>query len=171
MRVIFILYTISNWIMYVRNSCNECVKYFIQWNHSRGEFTYNNINLVLIITCMLWFWPLKLLACLRCGRNFKKMIFAWCRQATRHYLSQYGPRFMSPYGVSRPHRLYVNRAKSGVITNIQSFHEINHPCFSLILMPTIHYLCYRHLFLLKWCQQKHICFGSNRQHCAINHRR
>ena len=27
---------------------------------------------------------------------------AWCRQATSHYLSQFWPRFMSPYGVTRP---------------------------------------------------------------------
>ena len=27
---------------------------------------------------------------------------AWCRQATRHCLSQCWPRFMSPYGVTRP---------------------------------------------------------------------
>ena len=42
-------------------------------------------------------------------------VIAWCRQATSHYLSQCWPRFMSPYGVTRPqwvkmcdseHRLY-----------------------------------------------------------------
>ena len=27
---------------------------------------------------------------------------AWCRQATSHYLSQYWPRSMSPYSVTRP---------------------------------------------------------------------
>ena len=27
---------------------------------------------------------------------------AWCRQATRHYLSQCFPRSLSPYGVTRP---------------------------------------------------------------------
>ena len=29
-------------------------------------------------------------------------VMAWCRQATSHYLSQCWPRFMSPYGVTRP---------------------------------------------------------------------
>ena len=29
-------------------------------------------------------------------------VMAWCRQATSHYLSQCGPRSMSPYGVTRP---------------------------------------------------------------------
>ena len=29
-------------------------------------------------------------------------VMAWCRQATRHYLSQCWPRSMSPYGVTRP---------------------------------------------------------------------
>ena len=34
-------------------------------------------------------------------------VMAWCRQATSHYLSQWWPRFMLPYGVSRPQ--WVNR--------------------------------------------------------------
>ena len=29
-------------------------------------------------------------------------VMAWCRQATSHYLSQYWPSSMSPYGVTRP---------------------------------------------------------------------
>ena len=29
-------------------------------------------------------------------------VMAWCRQATSHYLSQCWPRFISPYGVTRP---------------------------------------------------------------------
>ena len=29
-------------------------------------------------------------------------VVAWCHQATSHYLSQCWPRFMSPYGVTRP---------------------------------------------------------------------
>ena len=29
-------------------------------------------------------------------------VMAWCRQATSHYLSQCWPRFLSPYGITRP---------------------------------------------------------------------
>ena len=29
-------------------------------------------------------------------------VMAWCRQATSHYLSQCWPRFLPPYGVTRP---------------------------------------------------------------------
>ena len=29
-------------------------------------------------------------------------VMAWCRQATSHYLSQCWPRYLSPYGVTRP---------------------------------------------------------------------
>ena len=29
-------------------------------------------------------------------------VMTWCRQATSHYLRQFWPRFMSPYGVTRP---------------------------------------------------------------------
>ena len=30
------------------------------------------------------------------------LVTAWCRQATGHYLSQCWPRWMSPYGITRP---------------------------------------------------------------------
>ena len=33
------------------------------------------------------------------------LVMAWCHQATSHYLSQCWPRSMSPYGVTRPHRV------------------------------------------------------------------
>ena len=36
-------------------------------------------------------------------------VMAWCRQATSHYLSQCWPRFMSPYGVTRPQ--WVNNGR------------------------------------------------------------
>ena len=154
-------------------------QYFIQWNHSRGEFSDNNIYVVLIITCdfdHLNYW----------------LVGDVDVMATRHYLSQCGPGFMSPYGVSRPQRLNVtgqNRRHVSdyisVITNIQAYYKIDYPYLSLILIPMIHYLCYRHLFLSQWCQKKHICFlaykcarlhhsrslDSNVQHCAMNHGR
>ena len=39
-------------------------------------------------------------------------VMVWCRQATNHYLSQCWPRFMSPYGVTRPQ--WVNGRNSPV---------------------------------------------------------
>ena len=44
-------------------------------------------------------------------------VMAWCRQATSHYLRQCWPRFMSPYGVTRPQ--WVNE---------------QHPCFQKLAM-------------------------------------
>ena len=38
-------------------------------------------------------------------------VMAWCRQATSHYLSQCWPRFLSPYGVTRPQ--WVNSLTPG----------------------------------------------------------
>ena len=32
-------------------------------------------------------------------------VMAWCHQATSHYLNQYWPRSLSPYGVTRPQRV------------------------------------------------------------------
>ena len=36
------------------------------------------------------------------GKSTLVQVMAWCRQATSHYLSQYWPRSLSPYGVIRP---------------------------------------------------------------------
>ena len=36
------------------------------------------------------------------GQSTLVQVMAWCRQATSHYLSQCGPRSLSPYGVTRP---------------------------------------------------------------------
>ena len=34
-------------------------------------------------------------------RSTSVQAMAWCRQATSHYLSQYWPRYVSPYGITR----------------------------------------------------------------------
>ena len=51
----------------------------------------------------------KLLRCgyhknLICNESTMVQLMVWCRKATGHYLSQSWSRFMSPYGVIRPHR-------------------------------------------------------------------
>ena len=36
------------------------------------------------------------------AKSTSVQVMAWCHQATSHYLSQCWPRFMSPYGITRP---------------------------------------------------------------------
>ena len=38
-------------------------------------------------------------------------VMVWCRQATSHYMGQYWPRFMLPYGITRPQ--WVNPLHTG----------------------------------------------------------
>ena len=38
-------------------------------------------------------------------------VMAWCRQATSHYLTQCWPRFLSPYGVTRPQWVNTSRPR------------------------------------------------------------
>ena len=52
-------------------------------------------------------------------------VMAWCRQATSHYLSQWWPRSMLPYGVTRPQ--WVNLSQSAVM------------CACLLLKTTSHF--------------------------------
>ena len=52
---------------------------------------------------------------------FMVQIMAWCHQATSHYLSQFWPRFMSPYDISKPQWVKKKYAKVVcyyIITNI-----------------------------------------------------
>ena len=43
-------------------------------------------------------------------------VMAWCHQATSHYLGQCWPRFMSPYGVTRPQWVKCWRGLSNFTT-------------------------------------------------------
>ena len=58
-------------------------------------------------------------------------VMAWCRQATSHYLSQCWPRFMSPYGVTRPQwvkmavtEMYIRNSRTLLAEMLQYLSEI-----------------------------------------------
>ena len=51
-------------------------------------------------------------------------VMAWCSQATSHYLSQYWPRSLSPYGVTRPQ--WINEPLHNMIIYIQNNHQSFH---------------------------------------------
>ena len=40
-------------------------------------------------------------------------VMGWCHQATSHYLSQWWPRFLPPYGVTTPQKLLVRHDQNG----------------------------------------------------------
>ena len=48
-------------------------------------------------------------------------VMAWCRQPTSHYLSQYSPRSLSPYGVTRPQS--VNNIFRFVVVVLRQLHD------------------------------------------------
>ena len=52
------------------------------------------------------------------GKSTLVHVMAWCRQATSHYLSQCWPRFMPPYGVTRPQWINVTCLFSGLKISI-----------------------------------------------------
>ena len=52
-------------------------------------------------------------------------VMAWCRQATSHYLSQCWPRYLSPYGVTRPQ--WVNHAQSDTENQELSWYQLWRP--------------------------------------------
>ena len=74
-----------------------------------GKFEWNFRYLILQIISVIDGWVITYELAIRwMSLNFTHdkstliQVMAWCRQATSHYLSQWWPRSLSPYGVTRP---------------------------------------------------------------------
>ena len=59
------------------------------------------------ISCEIALWWMSL--DLTDDKSTLVQVMAWCRQATSHYLSQCWPRYLSPYGVTRPQWVKLRR--------------------------------------------------------------
>ena len=107
--------------------------------------TWSGLELISPCAIRIWFWECNFQSCLRVwtfrspydntprwmpwDRNSDKstlvQVMAWSCQATRHYLNQCWPRFVLPYGVTRPQ--WVNQSVNvckwcvGVLTKTQVF--------------------------------------------------
>ena len=66
---------------------------------SRGEFSNSYMMLAGTLTEIALRWMPQYLTN---EKSALVQVMVWWRQATSHYLSQYWPRFMSPYGITRP---------------------------------------------------------------------
>ena len=74
-----------------------------------GKFEWNFRYLISQIISLIDGWVISSELALRWmsldltdDKSTLVQVMAWCRQATSHYLSQYWPRSLSPYGVTRP---------------------------------------------------------------------
>ena len=63
-------------------------------------------------------------------------VTAWCRQAASHYLIQYWPRAMSPYGLTRPQWVYNPNGSSSLTVHQ---HEVLSASLSLMSLRWIGY--------------------------------
>ena len=71
------------------------------WCDSRNTI-YNLISLIDICRSSYDYVFRWMLQHLTDDKSTLVQVIAWCRQATSHYLGQYRPRSLSPYGISRP---------------------------------------------------------------------
>ena len=71
-----------------------------EWNFRYVVFKWNLMIDSLGISCEIA--PILLSLDFTGDQSTLVQVMAWCRQATSHYLSQCWPRYMSPYGVTRP---------------------------------------------------------------------
>ena len=61
-------------------------------------------------------------------------VMAWCRQATSHYPSQYWPRSMSPYGVTKPQWVLLCNTTRTASHKAWNTHKTNDPSWAVHLM-------------------------------------
>ena len=77
------------------------------------------------------------------------LVMAWCRQATSHYLSQCWPRFMSPYGVTRPQWVnIVFSCDQAALQMVFSVCPSVRPSVRLSVTPF--WLCSHHRIIMKF---------------------
>ena len=74
-----------------------------------GRFERNLRKVIFKLILMIYGWGIFCKIALRWmsmdltdDKSTLVQVMAWCRQATSHYLSQYWPRSLSSYGVTRP---------------------------------------------------------------------
>ena len=73
-------------------------------------------------------------------------VMAWCHQATSHYLSQCWPRFMSPYGVTRPQWVEVSVILNLMFTCSYILEFMHRQAIALWLECSRfpNFICYKH---------------------------
>ena len=99
--------------------CNKGIKSLA---HGWFQWTFE-LMIFKLILCLMAKW--SLVSCnmsirwmslyLPDDKSILAQVMAWCRQATSHYLSQCWPRYLSPYGITRPQ--WVNHS------NILAFNQ------------------------------------------------
>ena len=78
-------------------------------------------------------------------------VMAWCRQATSHYLSQCWPRYVSPYGVTRPQWVKFHPARiviKPVVIIINNLHVVEYFIWNYHFIRLEESSTYRGWFLL-----------------------
>ena len=101
-----------------------------EWDFSKAIF---NLNLVIDGSCISSEIALRWLSLnLTDGKSISVQVMAWCRQATSHYLSQYWPRPMSPYGITRPQWLNSSGAETEIFQDNSSL-----PCLQMTWLQAL----------------------------------
>ena len=72
-------------------------------NSKRSGYNFQTSYTDLYLGLLLWnCFKVNVTEYLPNEKSTLVQVMAWCRQATRHYLSQCWPRSVSPYGITRP---------------------------------------------------------------------
>ena len=98
-------------------------------------------------------------------------VMAWCRQATSHYLSQCWPRFVSPYGVTRPQWVTHNEIRllahlKPFLPNTSTHLSIFCNTLSVIMIMSMGVLIIRNMSSVTWWRHQMESFPALLALCA-----
>ena len=101
---------ISLWQRFCVGDCMKLADFQLAFNSlAPGRFWWNSSNNIFNPISMIDGWGISCEIALRWmsldltdDMSTLIQVMAWCHQATSHYLSQCWPRYMSPYGITRP---------------------------------------------------------------------
>ena len=93
----------------------------IHWPPERFEWKFRSVIFELILVIdgrdVLCVIALRWMSLdLNDDKSALVQVMAWCRQATSHYLSQFWPRYLSPYGITTPN--WVKEYVSNFVMNL-----------------------------------------------------
>ena len=98
-------------------------------------------------------------------------VMAWCRQATSHYLSQCWPRFVSPYGFTRPQWVTHNEIRllahlKPFLRNTSTHLSIFCNTLSVIMIMSMGVLIIRNMSSVTWWRHQMESFPALLALCA-----
>ena len=127
-----VLYQVMKYLAWILNQPSYIVKCTVFNSLAPGKFKVNFIWVIFKLIFVVDGWGISCetaLIWMSLDHTYDKstlvQVMAWCRQATSHYLNQCWPRFLPPYGVTRPQWVNIIWVHLWAIQELPSTHTFS----------------------------------------------